>query len=494
MVLPAPVGPTMAIVWPGSATSDSDSMSGLSGSYEKVTSRNSTRPVPAASRSSKGSGALLLGVEELEHPLERRDARLEDVHHRRELGERHRERARVLDERLHVADGDRAAGHPEAADDGDEHVLHVAQEHRRRLHEARHELGAERGLVELVVRVPEPLLDLVLAAERLHDRVAGEGLFDLRVQCAGVLPLSDEAGPGAAGDDLHRVDRHRDGGERHDRQQRRDREHHHRDTEQQQDRGEHLAERLLQALRDVVDVVGDPAQQVAPGLLVDVAERERVDLVFGRPQPVHEVLDEAGEDVRGEDRQQGGDAVQRDRLEQHVMQGTEVDPTVGDHAAEDDVGPVSEHAGTEHVEHGAADGGANDGIQEEPVVQQPTATAGDGPKSFDFSSGTPAEFHRPDPGPTRDSARGAALLLLIRSLAESRCHRRLPLADLGLHDLGVGRRWRAARRASRGRRARRPRARGSRRRSRWWRRAGRRSRRPRRRCTAPGPRAGGRRW
>src|SRR4029079_52241 len=44
VVLPAPVGPTMATVWPGSATSDSDSMSGRSGSYENVTSRNSTRP------------------------------------------------------------------------------------------------------------------------------------------------------------------------------------------------------------------------------------------------------------------------------------------------------------------------------------------------------------------------------------------------------------------------------------------------------------------
>ena len=35
--------------------------------------------------------------------------------------------------------------------------------------------------------------------------------------------------------------------------------------------GEHLAERLLQALGQVVDVVGDPAEQVAPGGAVDVA-------------------------------------------------------------------------------------------------------------------------------------------------------------------------------------------------------------------------------
>ena len=87
--------------------------------------------------------------------------------------------------------------HPHPADDGDEHVLHVAEEHRQRLHEARHELGAERGLVERVVGGAEPLLDLVLAAERLHDGVAGERLLDLGVEGARAAPLGEEprAGP-----------------------------------------------------------------------------------------------------------------------------------------------------------------------------------------------------------------------------------------------------------------------------------------------------------
>ena len=90
---------------------------------------------------------------------------------------------------------DGAAGDPQAADDGDEHVLHVAEEHRGRLHQARHELGAERRLVELVVGLPEPGLDLALAPERLDDRVAGERLLDLGVERAGAAPLRDEAGP-----------------------------------------------------------------------------------------------------------------------------------------------------------------------------------------------------------------------------------------------------------------------------------------------------------
>ena len=45
----------------------------------------------------------------------------------------------------------------------------------------------------------EALLDLALAAERLDDGVAGERLFDLRVEVAGAAPLGEvlRAGPAA---------------------------------------------------------------------------------------------------------------------------------------------------------------------------------------------------------------------------------------------------------------------------------------------------------
>ena len=48
--------------------------------------------------------------------------------------------------------------------------------------------------------VAEPLLDLALAAEHLHERVAGERLLDLRVERAGVAPLRDEPRLRALGD------------------------------------------------------------------------------------------------------------------------------------------------------------------------------------------------------------------------------------------------------------------------------------------------------
>jgi len=45
VVLPAPVGPTIATVLPGSAHIDRSSITGVPGRYAKLTCSNSTRPV-----------------------------------------------------------------------------------------------------------------------------------------------------------------------------------------------------------------------------------------------------------------------------------------------------------------------------------------------------------------------------------------------------------------------------------------------------------------
>ncbi len=56
MVLPAPVGPTIATVCPGSTVSERSSMSGFSGSYRKDTCSRRTRPRSSAGRS-PGTGS-----------------------------------------------------------------------------------------------------------------------------------------------------------------------------------------------------------------------------------------------------------------------------------------------------------------------------------------------------------------------------------------------------------------------------------------------------
>ncbi len=118
-----------------------------------------------------GVGLLLVGVEDLEHALGRGDARLEHVGHRGDLRQRLRELPGVLDERLDVTEAHGSGGHPEAADDGDEDVVEVPDEHHDRHDDAADELGPERGLVELAVLLLEGLLGLLLAAVDLDEAV-----------------------------------------------------------------------------------------------------------------------------------------------------------------------------------------------------------------------------------------------------------------------------------------------------------------------------------
>ena len=194
VVLPAPVGPTIATVWPGSATSDRSSISGSSGVVaERHVLERAPRPRPPTASGVGRLGRLLLGVEQLEDPLGRGDAGLQQVGHRRDLGQRLGELPGVLDERLHVAEDIVPGGHPQAADHRDHDVVEVPDEHHRRHDQPGDELRAEAGLVQLVVLAPRtPRSTSVLPAEHLDQRVPGEGLLDVRVELAGAPPLRDE--------------------------------------------------------------------------------------------------------------------------------------------------------------------------------------------------------------------------------------------------------------------------------------------------------------
>ena len=221
MVLPAPVGPTMAI--------------GLTGPHveREVLDEWTFRDVPerhvveldvtahiAERRRVDGVGSFLGGVEQFEDPFGRSDPRLQHVHHRGDLGERLGELARVLHEGLHVAERQGPRRHAQSTDDGDRHVVEVPDEHRRRHDQPGDELGAEAGFVELLVLDIEALLDLALAAEHLDQRVPAEGLLDLSVESAGVRPLGDELALRALGDLAGDEQHQRDGQQRQRREQR----------------------------------------------------------------------------------------------------------------------------------------------------------------------------------------------------------------------------------------------------------------------------------
>ena len=271
-------------------------------------------------------GGLFLCVEQFEDPLGGRHTGLEHVEHARGLREGLGELARVLDERLHVADAHGPRRHAETTHDRDGDIVQVADEHHRRLDGTRDELCPVAGAEQFLVHRREALLHVALAAERLHDGMTGERLLDETVQDSRGAPLVDELRPRALGDLLHRDGRQGDDEERDQSEDPRDREHHHEHAHHGEERRDQLTERLLQALADVVDVVRDTAQQVAAGVPVDVAEGQPVELLLHlAAQFEHGALHHTRQQVRLRVREQVRQRVDPHRHPQRVVQGREVD-------------------------------------------------------------------------------------------------------------------------------------------------------------------------
>ena len=225
MVLPAPVGPTMATVSPGSATTRAPRSAACRA--RRRSARRRTRPGRAPGRI---GGVVLLGAT----ARRRRAARAPAPSRRCPTGtwptstpgcvsgwENWRAYWIIACMSPML---ERAVGDLQAADDGDQHVLDVAHEDHHRLDQARHELGAEARLVQLVV---------VGRGTGPRPRVWRPKLFTIawpvntssawRVEDAGVPPLRDEPRPCLAADELHHPQRHRHRDQRDHRQQRRDR-------------------------------------------------------------------------------------------------------------------------------------------------------------------------------------------------------------------------------------------------------------------------------
>ena len=267
---------------------------------------------------------------------------MEQVGHRGDLGDGPGELAGVLDERLHVAEGHGPAGDPQPAQYGDDHVVEVPDEHRDRHDQTGQELGSEAGLEQLVVLDFEGGLDFPLAAEHLDEGMAGEGFLDLGVEGAGRAPLGDELALGPFHDQAGDHHRHRDRHQGDEGEGGGDVDHHPDHEHDRQHRGEQLAHRLLEALGDVVDVVGYPAQEFTARLAVEVTEREPVELVFDfGTHPQHRVLDDVVEQVSLQESQQGGEGVEADHDEEDRAERVEVDALAGDQVdAADQVGEL----------------------------------------------------------------------------------------------------------------------------------------------------------
>ncbi len=171
-------------------------------------------------------------------------------------------------------------------------------------------------------------------------------------------------------------------------------------ADQHEDVGQHLADGLLEALGQVVDVVGDPAQQVAPGGMVDVAERHPVELVLDvGAQPVHGPLHHAGQGVgrpgtgrwpsrrRGRPPRTGDGGARRSRCPGSAVE----------QAVDDDVRGVAQDPRTEDREEDTADRQDHDrdDARDARVVNRDPSRRSVPRKSFERSRGMPGATIRP---------------------------------------------------------------------------------------------------
>ena len=268
----------------------------------------------------------------------------------------------------------------------------------------------------------------------------GERLLDLPVQLAGVAPLRDELPLRAPRDRPRHPRRQRHGQQRDHGEQRGDHHHHHEHADHRQERGQQLAHRLLQALRDVVDVVGDPAEQLAAGPGVDVAQREPVQLVLHVPaQRGDRALHDAVEQPALQVRQQRRRHVDRHDEHQHppergevharaghdvlrldqgrcgvVSRGARVGRRLGrreaggqpaaEHAGEDDVRRVAQHQRSDDVERDAGDAEDEHDDDAEPLGRQAAQQPARG-----RAEGRGLLRGHPDARPRRPATAGTAL-------------------------------------------------------------------------------------
>jgi hypothetical protein len=309
VVFPAPVGPTIATVWPGVRDQGQVPDQLAVGAVGEADVLELDPALADAGRGGghRGLGLLLLGVQQLEDPLGAGHAGLQHRRHRGDLGERLGELAGVLDEGLHIAEGQLAGDDPQPAHDRDDDVAEVPHEHHQRHDQRGDELGAEGGAEQGLVALLEAGGDLVASAEDGHQRVPGVGLLDLGVHHARRVPLLGEELLRPRADHARDHERHGDHRERDERELPGDHQHHHQHAEHREDRVDQARDGVHQGVLDVVDVVGDPGEDLPALHAVEVPQRQAVQLLL-------DVAAQAGDHPHQ-------DPVQRQALQPHQQRG-----------------------------------------------------------------------------------------------------------------------------------------------------------------------------
>jgi len=407
VVLPAPVGPTMAMVVAG----------------DRALGVRDRRRVGAVRD-------LVCLIQELEDALGRGDGGLEDIGDVGGLHDGPGELLGVLNKRLDIADGDLAARHQDTADHADQHVTEVADEVHQRHDDAGDKLRFPARRVEPLVDRIEGVDRLGLVAERLDDGVPGIHLLHVAVEHAQFALLCHEVALRALGDQSRHQDVQGQGNDDDPREQRADREHHDHDAHDGDERGNKLCQALLQRGGDCVDVVRHPTEDLAVRPRVEKRERQAGQLVVDiGPHVVDSSLCDPGHDVLLDVAEERANGVETDQEQQNVPDAAEIHgwrrpagpcrDDLGDDACEDLGGDLAHQFRADDVEHRAQNGTGQDHAElhamRPEIPQQPNEGATKVLRLFDRPSHpAPRAAHGTAPRPAR-----RPLLLSLRAHAIS---------------------------------------------------------------------------
>ncbi|OQA95034.1 MAG: hypothetical protein BWY25_02589 [Chloroflexi bacterium ADurb.Bin222] len=293
-------------------------------------------------------------VEELEDALGARQRRLDGVEELRNLVERTREAAGVVDEGSNHPDGRQSLHGQPAARSRHQRQADVVDQVHQRPHEAGEGFGARRRCAQLAIGDGEGLDGRLFPHEGLHRFLAGDGLLDDAVERPQVLLLRAVALARAPGDEPGQRHRQRDDEQRDHRQRHVDHEHHDDHPDEVEGAGEELRCAAAQRIADVFHVIREAAHQIAVGVLIEEAQRER--LQFGKellPQIAHGVLGDARHEIVLRPRPGGGQHV--DAYHHACQTGKAPQVALGDvsiYRPSHEIGPQQFQRGGDDDQHG----------------------------------------------------------------------------------------------------------------------------------------------
>gem|GEM_PF-2878692 len=263
----------------------------------------------------------------------------------------------ILDKRLNVTNGDRAANRQQTAGQCHSGITQIAHEHHDRLHQARQELGFPCGVVQGIVGFLKLLHHVLFLIIRLNHCMTGVGFFHLSVDVSQIFLLLLEVLLGFFHHQRNQSYGNRENYHSDQSHQRRDTKHHYQYADHSRHGSDDLGDALVQALSQCVHVVGDAGQHFAVGTAFKICHWHAVDFfrnVF--PHAVADFLCDTGHQPALHKAEQSTQQIQSQHKQQNLSDLGEINAASSLNLRQQSVGKfrgrLTQNVRSDHAEHG----------------------------------------------------------------------------------------------------------------------------------------------